>query len=344
MGMVREGSAPTVWALLRRGPLVLWGLLIAWVAIAAYELLFWLTDYVEGGPQRVTWFGWVLTPLEIGVAATLLLAIGTAALAYAAVRQARSAESLLDSAEGQANATKRMAESAEAQRAALQSQRAVLEAQLESARENVQTQKQLAAAMTALAQTEEAIRRTNTFPELKVVTVTAGPTGAPSIVVPGAPCTLGLTPTIGIQNFGNGAASKVRIRASWKLLDYGKYPSPSLDEIQNAQWMKVPRVVRGIERLEPRGATMLPTFVWLSMSASEGHKSKRIVGLCLKARWLDPDEEWVTGLQGGILLLQGTLTVDLDNQIATNDYIGLGMQDIGDIPDDAFSDEDPIQV
>jgi len=93
-------------------PRQLWVLLAAALVVTAYGLLTWLLSF-QSGATTVQIDGAVMPVLQPPVTAAILLALGTAALAYSAYIQARASRALAD-------ATKSQAESAErARRAAL---------------------------------------------------------------------------------------------------------------------------------------------------------------------------------------------------------------------------------
>lgn len=336
-GAPQTGRPPTVWDLLRRGPLILWGLVAAWLVVASYPLLFLLTKHMEGNPTRVTWYALVLPPVGLGTVATLLLALGTAALAYAAVRQAQSAESLLASAEGQADATKRLAEAAETQAQASRAQVDTAHRQLDLTQAELDMRREEAALLKKQAETAEALRRSTTFPEVKVVTVQAGADRTPVPLLPGNRYLQWGIPAIGVHNFGNGPARSVKVSASWKVLDFGKVPSASEGDVTATSWTPAPVEVPETDRIDARSGFILDMNPWLNTLAAGRTLTKRPVAVYIRVSWTDPDQNRVTGLKGGLLFLPGTTRTDPTTSLVVEQFIGLGAQDCP--PDSMFSKE-----
>lgn len=335
-----EARPPSAWTLIWSSPWGLRLLVLTGVAIAAYEAVYSLSNIAEGSPPTPSLAGHRLPYVPLATAATLLLALGTAALAYAALRQARASDVLISSAAGQASATERLASAAEMQATAAKAQLDVAKLQLGISKDVSEFQKTQTAALVAQAETTEGLRLASTFPQMNVVTTGQGLGGTPIPLIPGNIHAMGMSPTIGVQNFGKGPASRVRISASWKILDFAKAVSATATDIATGPWVPVPEFVRGIERMEPENAVLVESVAWVNGSSNQGFVTKRVVGIYIKVSWDDPDGNREAWLRGGLQLLPGTHRQLHDLPIGVDDFMCLGSGDCP--PDDAFSPEDSL--
>ncbi len=279
-----------------------------------------------------------------GIAMTISEAIlggATCALAYAAYRQSVASVGLLGSAEGQATATERLAAAAESQADAMKAQLDLIREQVKVTREQAEVSRLQTEATTAQVRMQESIRRASTFPEVKIVTQQTPPGLQSEFVVPGGRYFQLSTPQIGIANVGGGPARKVRLTASWKLLEIGRVGAATVGELLELPWTPTPETIPLVERIEARDGKMANLLAWMSDLVKDGVRLVIPVAVYVKVRWIDPDGNEAPGVSGGLSMVPGSERQNASG-MTVREFIGLGMEDAPS--PDQFSDEARIVV
>jgi hypothetical protein len=266
----------------------------------------------------------VPAPTMVGYDLSGMLAAGTLALAYATGYLAQSARS----------------------------QARVSEAQLEVARDHLRalrdqnaTSAALARAASSQAATAEALRKNSTFPRLRIV-AQVGRVGAQSVsLIPGSYYgqAAGPIPTLGIENWGNGPASGVRISASWKVFDFVKAKTATAAELLSIPWSKVPALVPVVDTIEPHAIEWVDPTPWTQSLVEGHHLQRRAVALCIRADWVNPDGVREPAADGGLALLAQSFSKDPANDaLERTVYFALGIQDKP--RDEDYSEPPPVVI
>lgn len=313
-------SRSIIFRLPRALKFVFWGA----VAVVIYGVTTWVAGVREGysgSAPTVTPYGVPLPYLDPAATASMILALGTAALAYSALMQSRAASDLVAVTQVQAAATQRQAE--------------VLEFQFQAERER-------AAGDRAKALREAAIRRSETFPRIRVVAATAriGPDAAWATVTPGNVYRQWGEPRLGVQNLGKGPAVDLRVSAAWKVFDFARARTASVEELAATPWEPVPQWVPPVDLLDPKDVSQVETLFWLSGFTVGSQRTKRIVALCVRASWTNPDGVREKSGGAGLVLIPGAFLRD-DMGLETVDFLAIGPDDAP--PGGLFSREAPLE-
>jgi hypothetical protein len=324
-------SGSIIWRIPRPLKFVFWG----GVTVAAYGVVTFALAIAQGlSPTHIEVGGLPFPFFDPATTAAVLLALGTAALAYSALRQATAQEAQLDSARGLERATNSLAKAAQLQASAMERQLKILDSQLEEARSQ-------AKAAATEAQRAEAVRRATTFPRVHVVTPSSHIDRRPVAVIPGNAYQEWGNPTLGVENLGNGQASDLRIIASWKVYDFSGARTMNGDQLRAIPWEAPPLQVPSRDILDSREVNWVDTTAWLSMYVVGSQQTKRIVALFIRPSWTDPDGSRRRGNGSGLVLIPGSYTKSSDAMGL--EYASLVAVEPENTPsEDRFSSEAPL--